>query len=269
MNRSPDERKFIAPASSTTDKRGMPRALVTGANRGIGRSIAEGLVAAGYEVIAASRREPPTPVGTWRKLDVTSADDIAATADAVEALDVLVNNAGVALDGFDEQVARRTLDVNVLGALNLTDALLPRMAEGGRVIMVSSGMGELAALGPAVRPRFTDPALDREGIRALADTFVADVANKRWREEGWPGSAYRVSKALLNALTRVYARALADDPRGVRVHAMCPGWVATDMGGESAPRTPREGADTAVWLALEGAALEGGRFYRDRRRIPF
>jgi NAD(P)-dependent dehydrogenase (short-subunit alcohol dehydrogenase family) len=78
-----------------------------------------------------------------------------------------------------------------------------------------------------------------------------------------------VSKAALNALTRVLARELADDPRRIRVNAACPGWVATRMGGQSAPRTPGQGADTPVWLALEAPSELTGLFFRDRQRIDF
>ena len=80
-------------------------------------------------------------------------------------------------------------------------------------------------------------------------------------------AAYRVSKAGLNALTRVLATDEAGS--GILVNSLCPGWVRTDMGGESAPRSVEEGADTAVWLATLPDGGPGGGFFRDREPIPW
>lgn len=245
------------------------RALVTGSNRGIGLAIARGLRERGFEVLAASRTRPEAPEGTWIELDVTDAEQVARLPGEVGTLDVLVNNAGVALDGFDLDVVRETLAVNVRGLIAVTDAVLPNLAEAARVIMMSSGMGELKSLGPTVAARFADPALDRDTLLALLDTFERDVAEGTHEARGWPSSAYRISKAAVNAFTRVLARELAPDPRALSVNAVCPGWVATDMGGPSAPRTPEEGADTAIWLATEAPAPLAGGWFRDRRSIPF
>src|SRR4029078_9207142 len=108
------------------------------------------------------------------------------------AIDVLVNNAGISLDGFDADVARRTLAVNFFGPLQVTEALLPLISDGGGVVMVSSGMGELAGLDPRLEARFTAPHLTRDALAALMNTFVADVAAGRHRDRGWPTNAYRV-----------------------------------------------------------------------------
>ena len=249
-------------------------AVVSGGNRGIGREIARGLVERGFEVVATSRSDAGKAdveaVGArWRPLDVARRDSVGAFAESLEAVDVLVNNAGVALDGFDAQVVLDTLAVNFLGAMHLTDTLLPKMRRGARVVNVSSGMGELSCLGPRLRERFASPELTRDELVTLVESFERDVESGAHEEHGWPSSAYRVSKAALNALTRVLARELEGDPRRVRVNAACPGWVATDMGGPGAPRTPEEGAVTPLWLATEAPAELTGRFVRDRREIPF
>ena len=152
-------------------------------------------------------------------------------------LDVLVNSAGVLLDGGgratepDLGLVRDTLEVNLIGTWRLTAAALGllRAAPEGRIVSLTSGMGSLTDMGG-----------------------------------GTPG--YRVSKTALNAMTRVLAAELADTD--VRINVVCPGWVATDMGTSSAPRTPAQGADSVVWLATmpAGAVPQGGAF-RDRAPI--
>ncbi len=200
---------------------------------------------------------------------MTSRGSIGRLADDLEHVDVLVNNAGIALEGFDAEIARRTIEVNFLGAMHLTDTLLPEMREGGRVVMVSSGVGELSRFRDRARRCFEDQDLTRDELVTMVESFVLDVQSNVHEQHGWPSSAYAVSKAALNALTRVLARELEGDPRRIRVNAACPGWVATRMGGEDAPRSPAEGADTPLWLALEAPGELTGLFFRDRKRIPF
>jgi carbonyl reductase 1 len=254
---------------------GRKVAVVSGANRGIGLSIARKLAQAGLEVIAGCRdlaagREVAQAFGARAMaLDVTDRASVGALAEELERVDVLVNNAGIAMKGFDATIARRTVEVNFLGPMHLTDTLLPKMREGARVVMVSSGQGELSRFGSRVRRCFESETLTRDELVTFVDSFVLDVQAGTHEQRGWPSSAYAVSKGALNALTRVLVRELEDDPRQIRVNAACPGWVATRMGGASAPRTPEEGADRPVWLALEAPAELTGLFFRDRRPIPF
>jgi carbonyl reductase 1 len=251
-------------------------AVVTGANRGIGREIARRLAAAGLDVIATARdadvgRTAAADVGArYLPLDVTDASSIDALAKELgEGFDVLVNNAGISMKGFNAEVARGTLDVNFFGAMNVTARLQPLLRAGARIVMVSSGMGELTSVSDALRKRFEDPTLARGELVALMESFVRDVREGTHEQKGWPSSAYRVSKIGLNALTRVLARELAADPRRILVNAACPGWVRTAMGGSSAPRSPEKGAETPVWLALLAEGGPAGGFFRDERAIPF
>ncbi|MFI7344235.1 SDR family NAD(P)-dependent oxidoreductase [Streptomyces sp. NPDC050085] len=223
-------------------------ALVTGANRGIGLETVRQLDLAGLDVVLAARdvargRAAARSLGQGRirveELDVTDAKSVAACArrlaeDGVD-VDVLVNNAGIyPTDSFfslDEDTLTRALDVNLMGAFHTCRAFCPGMAQRGygRVVNVSSGLGALTENVPS-------PA------------------------------AYGISKAALNALTLVVSAAV---PTSVKVNAVCPGWVRTDMGGRSAPTSVEEGADTAVWLARLPDSGPTGGFFRNRRRIDW
>jgi NAD(P)-dependent dehydrogenase (short-subunit alcohol dehydrogenase family) len=223
-----------------------PVALVSGANRGIGREIARQLAADhGYVVLAGAR--DPADAGeveegvTFIQLDVADPGSVDRLGDRVAAdpgrLDALVNNAGVygsptGAAEYDLGEAHEVLEVNLFGAWRLTQAVLPPLRDSGqgRIVNISSGAGQLA---------------DMQGGRA----------------------AYRVSKAGLNALTRILAA--EESGHGILANTMCPGWVRTDMGGPGAPRSVEQGADTAVWLAtLPGGGPNGG-FFRDRKPIPW
>jgi carbonyl reductase 1 len=259
-------------------------ALVTGANRGLGLETCRQLAARGARVIltsrdaaagedAALRLRGEKGAVEARVLDVSDRASIDALASALQRegtrLDALVNNAGVAMSGFDGEVARRTLAVNFFGAVEVTDGLLPIVRDGGNVVMVSSGMGELSSVSPALRERLSEPGLTRDELFALMRAFPDEVVAGRHRRVGWPSSAYSVSKVGLNTFVRILAPALA--ARRIRVNAVCPGWVRTDMGGRSAPRTVAQGAASIVWGApVAGASGEPtGGFFRDGRRIEW
>jgi NAD(P)-dependent dehydrogenase (short-subunit alcohol dehydrogenase family) len=229
-------------------------ALVTGANRGLGLETSRQLLARGLRVVLAARDEAALArafatlprdqqrLASTVQLDVTEPESVAlAHRDVTERLgpvDVLVNNAAVLLGENDDVLSipqdefRRTLDTNLLGAIEACRAFVPDMARRGygRVVNVSSGAGQLSRM------------------KAYAP-------------------AYSISKAALNAFTRILAHTYGD--RGVLVNAVDPGWVRTDMGGPGAPRSPEEGADTIVWLAMlpEGGPTAG--FFRDRRPIDW
>lgn len=228
-------------------------ALVTGGNRGIGLAICEGLAQRGLNVILGSRDKAngeaaAHPIreqsGTVRveQIDVAESDSIRACYDRLVAdevaVDVLVNNAGIypennALDATIDQLDR-AWTVNTRGPWLLVKHFVPDMIERGygRVVNVSSGSGSFG-----------------EGL----DTNHA---------------AYSASKTALNALTLTLNDALPNEP-DVKVNSMCPGWVHTRMGGEAAPRTPKEGADTALWLATLPPDGPSGGFFRNRERIAW
>jgi len=264
-------------------RNGKRLALVTGGNRGIGLEIGRQLAQRGLAVVLGSRDQAAGEAAAGelaragldavaRPLDVTDDASIAALAAWLSAdhggLDVLVNNAGIAMNGFDAEVARRTLDVNFFGALRVTDHLLPHLRHGSRIVMVSSGLGDTSGL-PLAQKRLKDPALSRAELTALMRGFVSAVAAGTWVADGWPSSAYRVSKMGLNALTGVLARELAGDARGILVNAASPGWVRTAMGGKNAPRSVEQGAATPVWLALLPEGGPQGGVFEDEKPHPW
>jgi len=266
------------PVASSASNR--PTALVTGANRGLGLETCVQLREKGFRVVLTSRDEA-LGIGAARKLDPEGRDVLYHQLDVtdhtsfstlvsdlprlVPRLDLLVNNAGIGSWGSDRRQAVRTIETNYLGARNVTDALLPFLADGGRVVMVSSGLGELSHLGRELRAQFADAAQTRSGLDALVASYLSAVEAGEAKAAGWP-SAYSVSKVALNAHTRILARELSS--RGIRVNAVCPGWVRTDMGGPGAPRSIPVGARSIV-LAATLAGDATSEFSRDGKKIPW
>ena len=229
-------------------------AIVTGGNRGIGHEIARQLAKSDLFVIVGARdavkceaalealRKASANVAAF-PLDVNDTRSVRRFVEHVEkqhgSPSVLVNNAGVYPEATDAKVVdsstalwRETFETNLFGAVRMCREVVPLMKKlrYGRIVNISSGLGQLHQMG-----------------------------------EGSP--AYRVSKAALNALTRTLAAEVAGT--GILVNSMSPGWVKTDMGGEEAPRSVEEGAETAVWLSLLPSSGPTGQFFRDRKPIPW
>jgi carbonyl reductase 1 len=253
-------------------------AIVSGANRGLGLEIARQLVAKEVHVWIGSRelaqgRAAAGSLGTGRatavQLDVTNPRDLTSLATRAakeKGIDIVVANAGIAMDGFNADVAEQTVRVNFFGVLDLVDALLPQVRAHGRIVLMSSGMGDRSNLRGKLRTAF-ERELSRDELVGYMEKFVADVKSGIHQREGWPSSAYSVSKVGVTALASTLARELEarGNPKGILVNAACPGWVRTDMGGESAPLGVEQGADTPVWLATglpDGGPT--GALFRDR-----
>ncbi len=236
-------------------------ALVTGANRGIGFEASRQLAKNGFKVILTARHVELGLKATatlkaegldvdFHALDVTSEESIHQLGDFVAQklgrLDVLVNNAGIAIDSQRKdgvrvfasaftakiETIRQSFETNTLGAFLLCQKLIPVMQKNnyGRVVNVSSGKGQLSDMGGA-------------------------------------SCGYRISKVALNAVTKIFAFETKDS--NILINSMCPGWVKTDMGGDKAPRTPEKGAETIVWLATLPDNGPTGKFFRDKEEISW
>ena len=222
-------------------------ALVTGGNRGIGREVCRQLAARGHDVVLTARSasaatEAARAVGAEPlQLDVTDPASVAAAVrwvgDRHGRLDVLVNNAAITYDTWqravdaDLAVVREAAETNLYGPWLLVQEFLPLLRASGhaRIVNVSSEAASLASMGA-----------------------------------GTP--AYKTSKVALNALTRMLAAELRAD--GILVNAICPGWVATDMGGPGG-RPVAEGAAGIVWAATLPDSGPTGGFFRDGQPLPW
>lgn len=229
----------------------MKTVLVTGSNKGIGFEIARQCAIQGHRVVISGRDEQRLAEAQQKlsdsglkcailRMDVSDAESIAEAARTFgtmfPALDVLVNNAAIiakndhSLSTGTDASLISTITTNGYGPLRVTRAFLPFMKKGAQIINISSGGGSMA-----------DPV------------------------GGW-SPAYCVSKTMVNGITRHLAYEL--DEKDIRVNAVCPGWVKTDMGGQGAGRTVAKGAETPVWLINDGTN-ETGKFFRDKKEIPW
>ena len=226
-------------------------ALVTGANKGIGFEVARQLARKGFHVFLGARNEKAGRAAagklqsdgevTFIQIDVADPESIKHSAKEFsqqsERIDTLVNNAGVLLDDDKDilkvsvETFEKTLRTNTLAPLLVAQTFAPLLQKSNvpRIVNVSSGGGQLA-----------------------------DGA------DGW-APAYCISKTALNGVTSQLTAAL---PK-FAINSVCPGWVRTDMGGANATRSIQEGASGVVWLAADAPQNETGKFWRDRKVIPW
>ena len=232
-------------------------ALVTGANKGIGFETVRQLRREGFRIFLGARDENAgraaaeklnqesgnAGIGnvSFLRIDITDLKSIKRAAEEFskqsDRLDALINNAGILLDDDKDvltmtpEIFEITLRTNTLGPLLVSQAFVPflKKSDAPRIVNVSSGGGQL-----------TDGA------------------------DGW-APAYCISKTALNGVTVQLAAALPN----FAVNSVCPGWVRTDMGGSNATRSVAEGASGIVWLAAEAPQKETGKFWRDRKVIPW
>ena len=228
-------------------------ALVTGGNRGIGFEVCLQLAERGFTVVLTARDADKARVAVAKiktvgrveaaVLDVSDARSIKDAASEISKrhslLDVLINNAGINYDTWEtaenadiDGTVAETITTNLLGPWRACQAFLPllRKSKAARIVNVSPESGSLTNMGA-----------------------------------GPP--AYQVTKAALNALTRTLAGELRN--AHILVNAVCPGWVATAMGGASAPRAASEGAVGIVWAATLPDGGPTGGFFRDGKPLPW
>lgn len=239
-------------------------ALITGANKGLGLEMARQLGRQGITIIAAARSETKAEAAAEALradkvdahpliLDVTDPRHIEAAVARIDKdfgrLDILMNNAGIFLDGewfgnssstVSQETLRSTFDTNVFGLIALTQACLPLLEKSasGRIVNMSSIIGSL-------------------GMQADSDSMVY----------GAKPLAYSASKAALNAFTIHLAQQVSET--AIKVNSAHPGWVKTDLGTDAAPMGVQEGAQTGVWLATLPADGPNGGFFHGQDRLPW
>jgi len=198
-------------------------------------------------------------------LDIDNQDSIQQFARDIkqahpEGIDILINNAGIAMDGFDADVVKKTLHCNYYGTLAATKLLLPQIRDGGRLVNVASLAGIIdSRYSSSLRKRFLN-ATETEEITGLMEEFTTAVAKNEY-QANWPGTAYRVSKAGVIGMTRTTAANNARTGSKTLVNACCPGYVLTDMTKGRGKKTPDEGAQTPVLLALGDIKGSNGEFW--------
>ena len=234
-------------------------ALVTGANKGIGKEIARQLGRQGMIALIGARDEERGAAAAAQLkqegidaravlLDVTRAESVAAVAAQIERefgrLDILVNNAGIAIDGgfynADVDMMRRTYETNVFGVVAMIGALLPllKKSEAGRIVNLSSGLGSLT--------QNSDPNWPFGYVKALA---------------------YNSSKAALNMITVIFADELKDT--AIKVNAADPGYTMTDLNDNQGTRSVEQGATAAVRLATLPADGPTGGYFDEDGVVPW
>ncbi|XP_076159739.1 carbonyl reductase [NADPH] 1-like [Alosa pseudoharengus] len=270
-------------------------ALVTGANKGIGLAVVRALcnqftgdvyltardVGRGTAAVEHLKTEGLEPL--FHQLDITDPLSVTAARDYFQkkygGVDVLINNAGIAFKGADTTPfgiqAEMTLKTNFFANRDMCSVFLPIMKPGGRVVNVSSIMGEIALgrCSSVLQGRFRSDGITEDELVLMMEQFIKDAQKSIHLEEGWTDTAYGVSKIGLTILSRILARRLRQDrPQdNILLNSCCPGWVKTDMSGNNGPLTPDQGADTLVYLALlpPGADEPHGQYLKEREVHEF
>ena len=261
--------------------------LVTGANKGIGKEICHQLAkSCPKSTIILTSRSIENGTKTlkefenfknieFHQLDVEDKESIKQLSKFISEkyskIDVLINNAGfMSMATLDEEIAKKTLGINYFGLKNVTLEILPLLNKNGRVVNISSGLGEIGNFySEEIKEKIFNEDKSIEEIDELCEIFLKSVKEDKIKENGWRNSAYSVSKAMVNKLTRVLKNLYFSDERNLIFNACCPGWVKTDMGGPNAMRNVQQGSETPVWLSIEENLNENGKFFRDKKLISF
>ncbi|XP_043912872.1 carbonyl reductase [NADPH] 1-like [Protopterus annectens] len=270
-------------------------AVVTGGNKGIGYAIVAGLCKnypgdviltarnekLGQEAVENLKKDGLTAI--FHQLDITDVVSIERLKSYLlqqyGGLDVLVNNAGIAFkvnatEPFGLQ-AEVTMKTNFFGTLDACKILIPIVKPHGRVVNVSSfvSVRALKQCSPELQTQFRSDTITEEQLVDLMNKFVQDAKNGDHQDKGWPNTAYGVTKIGVTVLSRIHARLLSQQRSAdkISLNACCPGWVRTDMAGPKATKSPEEGAETPLYLALlpEEAQEPHGQFVSEKEVVPW
>ncbi|KAI4949020.1 hypothetical protein J4E91_005483 [Alternaria rosae] len=206
-------------------------------------------------------------------LDITSSSSIKTLAEHLkqahgDGIDFVINNAGIAMDGFNADVVKTTLDCNYYKTLEACHTFLPLLKPTGRIVNLGSMAGKLNKYSEEVRNRFLASKTE-EDVTSIMKDFVAAVAAGKEKDAGFPSAGYAVSKAGLIGGTRALARQEKEKGSKVLINTCCPGYVNTDMTKGNGTRTVEEGAQTPVLLAIHDIQNKTGTFWQYEKEIDW
>ncbi|KAF2497705.1 carbonyl reductase [Lophium mytilinum] len=210
----------------------------------------------------------------YHTLDIADSKSIASFAEYLQnthgdGVDFIINNAGIAMQGFDANVVKTTLGCNYYGTLEASNTFLPRLKETGRLVNLGSMSGHLnSQFSDAVREDFLASKTVPD-VTKLMERFTSAVEAGNEKKQGWPSAEYAVSKSGVIGMTRAVAAAEKAKGSKVLINSCCPGWVQTDMTKGKGAKTPDEGAKTPVMLALEDIGGRSGLFWQHERPIDW
>ncbi len=274
-------------SQNTTTRRTI---VITGANKGIGYAIVEKLITrpGPYDIILTSRdttlgekalktlqaQHPSSPNKLfYHQLDVNNEKSIDSFADWLKTsskkLDILISNAGVMYRTATQEEQKFTIQTNFLSVVALTEKLIPLLSADGKILMISSGAGQLAWQGETLRKILQDPNLDLEKLKGIAQNFISltqDFPTSQFQKE----PSYAGSKALLNYYARNVLTSQLKSTQ--QVYCISPGWCRTDMGTDQGLISAEEGADTPVYLVELPFVRNdeiNGKLIHERKELAF
>lgn len=224
----------------------------------------------------------------YHHLDITDETSITKLANDLkeshtEGIDFVINNAGIALNGFgtlptiahvpiltqpDSNIVKETLHTNYYNTMLASRTFLPVLKPTGRIVNVASSAGALSKYSDTVRERFLS-AKTEDDITAIMRDFATAVEQGKEKDAGFPSAAYATSKAGCIGGTKALARAEKEKGGSKLINACCPGYVNTDMTKGNGTKTPDQGAQTPVLLAIQDIGGKTGEFWRDEKVIEW
>ncbi|KAF2130858.1 carbonyl reductase [Dothidotthia symphoricarpi CBS 119687] len=209
----------------------------------------------------------------FRALDITDEESVKSFVAHLkqthsDGINFIINNAGIAMEGFNANVVKTTLHCNYYSTLQTCHSILPLLKPHGRIVNLGSMSGHLSKYSPEIRDRFL-ASKSEDDVSSIMQDFASAVEAGKEKDAGFPSAAYAVSKAGLIGGSRALARVLKESGSSVLVNSCCPGYVNTDMTKGNGTKTPDEGALTPVLLAIQDIQGRTGEFWQNEKAIEW